>query len=94
MSHYVVMWNLPGCLPEMEPYHTLSYTKACDYLIEEIDFDESISDVEASDAITCIRDQKPGTSFNLTFSNTDYIYSISLCDSDDSECIDVESSNV
>lgn len=33
----VVMWNLPGCMPEMEPVTFEEYSDAAEYLGDELD---------------------------------------------------------
>jgi hypothetical protein len=32
---YTVMWNLPGCLPEMEPIHFVNQPDAWEFLADE-----------------------------------------------------------
>lgn len=36
MTAYVAGWNMPGCLPEMEPAEFETLAEAWDYLAEEI----------------------------------------------------------
>lgn len=35
---YVIMWNLPGCLPEMDPYQTEKFEWAQELLLEDLNF--------------------------------------------------------
>jgi hypothetical protein len=36
MPKYVAMWNMPGCLPEMEPGKFDTFDDAKDFVLEEL----------------------------------------------------------
>ena len=70
---YTAMWNLPGCLPEMEPFRTLDEAAAREFLADALDdvADQSHDDREgATKAAQDIRD-----GFSLVVIE-DYVYSI------------------
>jgi hypothetical protein len=43
---YVVMWNLPGCLPEMEPHVCNTVEEARNSLLEEVEFQMNACECE------------------------------------------------
>lgn len=77
---YSAMWNLPGCLPEMDPFRTLSVSDAREFLADELAAiaDGMVQDTgtakpiaEAEEAAEIIRS---GESTACTFRG--YVYSI------------------
>lgn len=37
MAKYIAMWNMPGYLPEMEPFETDSFKEAREFIADELD---------------------------------------------------------
>ena len=73
---YVAMWNLPGCLPEMEPVYFLDEDEARQFLADEIENSYDTNDESPTIEEVCEKKQEAIMRGEMVYDESGYVYTV------------------
>lgn len=86
-THYHVGFNMPGYLPEAEPFTTFDFENARESMIADIErhIDETEGDDGVDQRLAAIDDLREAKTGDWSYNVGDLAYWIAQCESDDQE---------